>query len=50
MLSFPFWLLVLIFLAAVAAIWVAGIDLSRYTECSAVRVNLGAALGGDGAH
>ena len=46
MLLFPFWLLVLIFLAAVGAIWVAGTQLSRYTDVLAERLHLGAALGG----
>ena len=46
MVLFPFWLLVLIFLAAVGAIWVAGIQLSRYTDVLAERLHLGAALGG----
>ena len=46
MLLFPFWLLVLIFLAAVGAIWVAGIQLSRYTDVLAERLHLGAAFGG----
>lgn len=44
--SLPFLLLLLIFLAAVAAIWVAGIQLSRYTDVLAERLNLGAAFGG----
>lgn len=42
----PFWLLAVIFLAAAGAIWVAGIQLSRYTDVLAERLHLGAALGG----
>ena len=42
----PFWLLVLIFLAAAGAIWIAGVHLSRYTDVLAERLRLGAALGG----
>jgi cation:H+ antiporter len=44
--SLPFWLLAVIFLAAAGAIWVAGIQLSRYTDVLAERLRLGAALGG----
>src|SRR4051794_41814577 len=39
-------LLVLIFLAAAAAIWVAGIQLSDQTDVLATRLHLGSALGG----
>src|SRR4051794_15092257 len=39
-------LLVLIFLAAAAAIWVAGIQLSDQTDVLSTRLHLGAALGG----
>jgi cation:H+ antiporter len=38
--------LLLIFLAAAAVIWVAGIQLSDYTDVLAERLHLGAALGG----
>jgi cation:H+ antiporter len=40
------WLLVLIFLAAAAAIWVAGTQLSNQTDVLSVRLHLGSALGG----
>lgn len=46
MLLFPFWLLVLIFAVAAGAIWVAGIQLSRYTDVLTERLHLGAAFGG----
>lgn len=46
MLVLPFWLLSLVFLAAAGAIWVAGIQLSRYTDVLAERLHLGSALGG----
>ncbi|WP_431220148.1 sodium:calcium antiporter [Leifsonia xyli] len=46
MASLPFWLLILIFIVAVGAIWVAGIQLSRYTDVLAERFNFGAAFGG----
>jgi cation:H+ antiporter len=40
------WLLLLIFVAAAAAIWVAGIQLSNQTDVLSVRLHLGSALGG----
>jgi cation:H+ antiporter len=43
-LSLP--LLLLIFVAAAAAIWIAGIQLSNQTDVLSVRLHLGAALGG----
>lgn len=46
MASLPFWLLLLIFLVAAGAIWVAGVQLSRYADVLAERLKLGAALGG----
>src|SRR3954470_1141109 len=39
-------LLVLIFLAAAAAIWAAGVQLSDQTDVLAMRLHLGSALGG----
>jgi cation:H+ antiporter len=39
-------LLLLIFAAAAAAIWVAGVELSKQTDVLATRLHLGAALGG----
>jgi cation:H+ antiporter len=39
-------MLVLVFLAAAAAIWVAGIQLSNQTDVLSTRLHLGAALGG----
>ena len=39
-------LLLLIFVAAAAAIWVAGIQLSDQTDVLSVRLHLGSALGG----
>src|SRR3954470_17284147 len=39
-------LLVLIFLAAAAAIWAAGVQLSEQTDVLAMRLHLGSALGG----
>src|SRR4051794_13889744 len=39
-------LLLLIFLAAAAAIWVAGIELSKQTDVLSMRLGLGSALGG----
>jgi cation:H+ antiporter len=44
--SLPALVLVLIFLAAAAAIWVAGIQLSNQTDVLSTRLHLGAALGG----
>lgn len=46
MTSLPTFVLLLIFLASAAVIWVAGIHLSEYTDVLAVRLHLGAALGG----
>jgi cation:H+ antiporter len=40
------WLLLLIFVAAAAVIWVAGIQLSNQTDILSTRLHLGAALGG----
>jgi cation:H+ antiporter len=40
------WLLVLIFAAAAAAIWVAGIQLSNQTDVLSTRLHLGSAMGG----
>src|SRR5690349_22851444 len=42
----PLWVLLLIFVGAAAAIWVAGIQLSNQTDVLSVRLHLGAALGG----
>ena len=42
----PTLVLVLIFLAAAVAIWVAGIELSNQTDVLSTRLHLGAALGG----
>ena len=44
--SLPLTVLVLIFLAAAAAIWAAGIQLSNQTDVLSTRWHLGAALGG----
>ncbi|MEO5993084.1 MAG: sodium:calcium antiporter [Arthrobacter sp.] len=44
--SFPLALLLLIFVAAAAVIWSAGIQLSRQTDVLDVRLHLGSALGG----
>src|SRR6478609_8480509 len=44
--SLPTWGLGLIFLAAAAAIWVAGIQLSDQTDVLSTRLHLGSALGG----
>ncbi|MEU7788837.1 hypothetical protein [Amycolatopsis sp. NPDC049159] len=44
--SLPLAVLVLIFAAAAAAIWVAGIRLSNQTDVLATRLHLGSALGG----
>jgi cation:H+ antiporter len=44
--SLPTIVLLLIFVAAAAVIWVAGIQLSDYTDVLAQRLHLGAALGG----
>jgi len=42
----PFGVLLLLFVAAAAAIWVAGVQLSNQTDVLATRLHLGAALGG----
>ena len=42
----PLWLTLVIFVAAAAAIWVAGVQLSNQTDVLATRLHLGAALGG----
>ncbi|GHG50125.1 MULTISPECIES: sodium:calcium antiporter [Amycolatopsis] len=44
--SLPLAVLLLIFVAAAAAIWVAGISLSNQTDVLATRLHLGSALGG----
>ncbi|WP_410596101.1 sodium:calcium antiporter [Amycolatopsis sp. lyj-23] len=44
--SLPLAVLILIFVAAAAAIWVAGISLSNQTDVLATRLHLGSALGG----
>jgi cation:H+ antiporter len=44
--SLPFGVLLLLFVAAAAAIWVAGVQLSNQTDVLATRLHLGAALGG----
>src|SRR6478735_4469203 len=46
MTSLPLVVLLLIFAAAAAAIWVAGIQLSDQTDVLSMRLHLGAALGG----
>lgn len=40
------WLLLVIFVAAAAAIWIAGIQLSNQTDVLSTRLHLGSALGG----
>jgi cation:H+ antiporter len=42
----PLLVLLLIFAAATAAIWVAGVQLSNQTDVLSMRLHLGAALGG----
>jgi cation:H+ antiporter len=44
--SLPLWATSLIFVAAAAAVWVAGIALSNQTDVLATRLHLGTALGG----
>ncbi|ARJ07523.1 hypothetical protein GCM10010988_39460 [Cnuibacter physcomitrellae] len=44
--SLPLWLLVVIFIAAAAVVWVAGIQLSKTTDVLDDRFHLGSALGG----
>src|SRR5690242_1889118 len=46
MASLPTLVLLLIFVVAAAAIWVAGIQLSNQTDVLSTRLHLGAALGG----
>jgi cation:H+ antiporter len=44
--SLPFLILLLIFVAAAVAIWVAGVQLSNQTDVLSTRLHLGSALGG----
>ncbi|WP_267422498.1 MULTISPECIES: sodium:calcium antiporter [unclassified Curtobacterium] len=44
--SLPLWLLVVVFVAGAAVIWVAGIQLSKTTDVLDARLHLGSALGG----
>jgi cation:H+ antiporter len=44
--SLPLWLLALLFVAAGAVVWVAGIHLSKSTDVLDARLHLGSALGG----
>ncbi|WP_430296828.1 sodium:calcium antiporter [Sinomonas sp. B1-1] len=44
--SWPLWALLLLFVAAAAVIWLAGIQLSKQTDILDVRLHLGSALGG----
>jgi cation:H+ antiporter len=44
--SLPPWANGLIFLAAAAAVWIAGISLSNQTDVLSTRLHLGTALGG----
>ncbi len=44
--SFPFWVLVALFVGAAAVVWVAGIQLSKTTDVLDARLHLGSALGG----
>ena len=44
--TLPLPVLLLIFAAAAAAIWVAGVQLSKQTDVLSTRLHLGAALGG----
>src|SRR4051812_35220672 len=46
MASLPLAVLLLVFAGAAAAIWVAGVQLSRQTDVLSTRLHLGAALGG----
>ena len=46
MTHWPLWALVLAFVAAAAAVWVAGVSLSRQTDVLSTRLDLGSALGG----
>jgi cation:H+ antiporter len=44
--SLPLWLLVIIFIAGAAVIWMAGVQLSKTTDVLDDRLHLGSALGG----
>jgi cation:H+ antiporter len=44
--AWPLLALVVVFVVAAAAIWVAGIQLSKQTDVLSTRLHLGAALGG----
>src|ERR687886_383168 len=44
--AWPLWLLLLVFVAGGALVWVAGIQLSRTTDVLDDRLHLGSALGG----
>lgn len=44
--SLPLWLLIVVFVAGAAVIWVAGIQLSKTTDVLDDRLHLGSALGG----
>lgn len=44
--SLPLWANVLVFFAAAAAVWIAGMSLSNQTDVLATRLHLGTALGG----
>ncbi|TRW89070.1 sodium:calcium antiporter [Mycolicibacterium sp. 018/SC-01/001] len=44
--GWPLWALVAAFIAAAAAVWVAGISLSNQTDVLSTRLHLGSALGG----
>lgn len=44
MASWPLWLLVLVFVAAAAVVWVAGIQLSKTADVLDDRLHLGSAL------
>ncbi|PYY31772.1 MULTISPECIES: sodium:calcium antiporter [unclassified Curtobacterium] len=44
--TLPLWLLVVVFVAGAAVIWIAGIQLSKTTDVLDARLHLGSALGG----
>jgi cation:H+ antiporter len=44
--TFPAFVLALVFLASAVVIWVAGVELSRFTDVLSERLHLGSALGG----
>ncbi|GHG50170.1 hypothetical protein GCM10012320_18540 [Sinomonas cellulolyticus] len=44
--SWPLWALLLLFVAAAAVVWIAGIQLSKQTDVLDARLHLGSALGG----